>query len=100
MINVNVTTTSCSSSTWVPSRKSMRPLEAMKGPYRLREQNAQKSDDVIGRLESQMIQQPLGERFGMLPMHEMPAGDLLDDVLVLEHPGGVPIVRRLHDWII
>src|SRR6202042_3554501 len=27
-------------------------------------------------------------------------GDLLDDVLTLEHPGGAPIVRRLGDRII
>src|ERR1700758_1132603 len=48
----------------------------------------------------QMSQEPFGERLGMLPMHEMPAWDLLDDVLVLEHPGGAPIVRCLGDRII
>src|SRR5690348_2786948 len=36
----------------------------------------------------QVRQEPLGEHLGMLAMHEMPAGDLLDDVVVLEHPGG------------
>ena len=51
-------------------------------------------------LFSQISQEPLGERLGILPMHEMPARDLLDDVLVLEHPGGAPIVRRLRDRII
>src|SRR5208337_855573 len=34
-------------------------------------------------LFSQMSQEPLGEHLGMLPMHEMPARDLLDDVFVL-----------------
>src|SRR3974377_2307402 len=47
-----------------------------------------------------MSQEPLGERLGMLPVHEMPAPDLLDDVLVLEHPRGAPIVRWLGDRII
>ena len=69
-----------------------------------------------------MSQEPLGERFGALPMHEMPASgnvnlkwprcdgtgirpvtattsDLLNDVLVVEHPGGTLIVRGLDDWI-
>lgn len=49
---------------------------------------------------SQMSQKPLGERFGMLPMHEMPTSDFLDEVLVLEHPGGTPVVRGLGNWII
>jgi hypothetical protein len=35
MTNVSVTIASCSTSTCVASRKSMRPLEAMRGPYRL-----------------------------------------------------------------
>ena len=51
-------------------------------------------------LFSQMSQEPLGEHLGMLPMHEMPARDLLDDVFILEHPGGAPIVRRLRNRII
>jgi hypothetical protein len=49
---------------------------------------------------SQMFQEPLGERLGVFPVHEMSAADLLDDVLVLEHPGGAAIVRRLGDWIV
>ena len=47
-----------------------------------------------------MLQQPLCERLGMLPMHEMPASDFLNDVLVLEHPRGAPVVRRFDNWII
>jgi hypothetical protein len=47
-----------------------------------------------------MSQESLGERLGMLSVHEMSAGDLLDDVFAFEHPGRAPIVRRLDDWII
>ena len=51
-------------------------------------------------LELQMSQQPLGEQLGMLSVHEMPARDLLDEVLVLEHPRGAPIVGGLGDRVI
>jgi hypothetical protein len=40
-----------------------------------------------------MSQEALGERLGMLPVHEMSARDLLDDVFAFEHPGRAPIVR-------
>src|SRR5246127_4770169 len=53
-----------------------------------------------GQIQSQMGQEPLGERLWMFPMHEVPAWDLLHDVLVLEHPRGASIVRWLDDWII
>src|ERR1700722_9276822 len=36
----------------------------------------------------------------MFSVHEMSAGDLFDDILTLEHPGGAAIVRRLGDRII
>ena len=47
-----------------------------------------------------MSQQSLGERRWVLPVHEMPTGDLLDDVLVLEHPGGKPVIRRRGNRIV
>ena len=47
-----------------------------------------------------MSQEPFGEDFGMLPMHEMPARDLLDDVVAGEHPGGAPVIGGLGDRII
>ena len=53
-----------------------------------------------GQLQSQLSQEPLGERLGMFSMHEVPAWDLLNDVLVFEHSGGAPIVRGLDAWII
>ena len=54
----------------------------------------------LDRFPSEVREESLGERVGMLPVHEMPAADLLNDVLVVEHPGGVSIVRRLDDRII
>ena len=44
-----------------------------------------------------MIQQSLRERVGVLPVHEVPAVDLFNDVIAVEHPGGVPIIRGLSD---
>jgi hypothetical protein len=35
-----------------------------------------------------MSQELFGERLAMFPVHEMPAWDLLNYVLVLEHPRG------------
>src|ERR1700732_1315569 len=52
------------------------------------------------RPHSQMTQEPFGERLGMLPVHEMSAGDLLDQVLVLEHSRGAPVVGWLGDRIV
>src|ERR1700759_4059100 len=88
-ISVSVTTTSCNTNTCVASRKSMRPRMAISGPY---EQNAQKSNRPAG-FTSQVVQEALCELLRMLSMHEVPAGDLLDDVLVLEHPRRAPVVR-------
>ena len=47
-----------------------------------------------------MRQKPLGECLAVFPVHEMPTWDLLDDVLVLEHPRGAAIVGGLGDRII
>src|ERR1700677_4668496 len=46
-----------------------------------------------------MGQESFRECFWMLPVHEMPAWDFFDDVVIVEHPGGVPIVRGLRDGI-
>src|ERR1700744_1173169 len=96
-ISVSVTTTSCNTSICVASRASMRLLPAMQGPYRVRQSRMRKSS---ARARLQMIHQPLGEHLRMLPMHEVPAGHLLDDILAEEHSGRAPVVGGLGDRVV
>src|ERR1700757_5021336 len=58
--NVSVTMTSCSASTWVASRKSMRPLAAMPRPYRAGEHNARKPDIVCRGFDALGVLGPVG----------------------------------------